>query len=115
MQSVKVVFHIDEIDKWHLLLANVRNLINVVDVKASHIVVLANSKAVSVFDGLTQPNHVDAIAEISASGVEIQVCKNSLNGLNISQEQLPDVVTVVPVGVLVLIEKQAQGFAYIKP
>jgi len=67
MQSVKVVFHIDEIDKWPLLLANIRNLIKVVDVQSSEIVVLANSKAVSIFDGQTEPNHSDAIATISAT------------------------------------------------
>jgi len=115
MQSVKVVFHIDEIDKWPLLLANIRNLIKAVDIHSSEIVVLANSKAVSIFDGQTEPNHFEAIAAISASNVKVQVCENSLNGLNIEKSKLPSIVEVVPVGVLALIEKQTAGFAYIKP
>ena len=115
MQSVKVVLHIDETDKWPLLLANIRNLIKVVDVQSSEIIVLANSKAVSIFDGQTGPNHSEAIAAISSPNVKVQVCENSLNGLNIEKTKLPSVVEVVPVGVLALIEKQTAGFAYIKP
>lgn len=125
MQSVKVVFHIDEIEKWMLLLANVRNLVKVVDVVASEIVVLVNSKAVSIFDGQTfdelsfdrkvQPNHADVIQELAEKGIEFTVCQNSLNGLDISVESLPEYLKVTPVGVLELIEKQSDGFAYIKP
>lgn len=115
MHSVKVVFHIDELDKWPLLLANVRNLVKVTEAITSHIVVLANSKAVSVFDDSTQPNHIDAITELSVSGVAFEFCRNSLHGLNIREERLPDFIKVIPVGVLALIEKQAAGFAYIKP
>jgi intracellular sulfur oxidation DsrE/DsrF family protein len=115
MQSVKVVFHIDEIDKWPLLLANVCNLIKAVDVQSSEVVVLANSKAVSIFDGQTEPNHSEAIAAISIANVKVQVCENSLNGLNIEKSKLPGGIEVVPVGVLALIEKQTAGFAYIKP
>ncbi|SHG19137.1 hypothetical protein SAMN02745753_03436 [Marinomonas polaris DSM 16579] len=125
MQSVKVVFHIDEVEKWSLLLANVRNLVKVVDVAASKIVVLVNSKAVTIFDGKivdelsfdrkAQPNHTDAIQELAELGIEFTVCQNSINGLSISVESLPESVKIVPVGVLELIEKQADSFAYIKP
>lgn len=115
MQSVKVVLHIDEIDKWPLLLANIRNLIKVVDIQSSEIVVLSNSKSVSIFDGHTEPNYSEAIAAVSASNIKVQVCENSLNGLNIEKSKLPSFVEIVPVGVLALIEKQTLGFAYIKP
>jgi uncharacterized protein len=125
MQSVKVVFHIDEVEKWPLLLANVRNLVKVVDVAVSAIIVLVNSKAVIIFDQQTfnghpfdrkvQPNHMDIVKELALQGVEFAVCQNSLTGSSISIESLPEYLKVVPVGVLELIEKQTQGFAYIKP
>ena len=124
MQSVKVVFHIDEVEKWPLLLANARNLIKVVDVKASSIVVLVNSKAAIIFEeqnaGVSsldkeQANQGDLVKELADNVVEIKLCQNSLNGLGIAIDSLPVYVDVVPVGVLELIEKQADGFAYIKP
>ncbi|WP_111639019.1 DsrE family protein [Marinomonas shanghaiensis] len=115
MQSVNVVFHIDEMDKWSLLLANVRNLVKVVDNASSNIVVLSNAKAVLVFDDSASLTHVHLMQELSRQGVEFSVCQNSLNGVGIAIDLLPEYVKVVPVGVLSLIEKQADGFAYIKP
>lgn len=35
--------------------------------------------------------------------------------MNITKEQIASFVTIVPAGVLELAEKQAQGYAYIKP
>ncbi|MCW4628313.1 MULTISPECIES: DsrE family protein [Marinomonas] len=115
MQSVNVVFHIDEVDKWSLLLANVRNLVKAVDPVSSNITVVSNSKAVLVFGDSASLNYADLIQELVANGVEFVVCQNSLNGAGITDDLLPEYVTVVPVGVLSLIEKQADGFAYIKP
>lgn len=125
MQSVKVVFHIDEVEKWPLLLANVRNLVKVVDVTVCRITVLVNVKAVIIFDQHTfndhlfdrkvQPSHVDIIKQLTLQGVEFTVCQNSLSGSNIFVESIPEYLKVVPVGVLELIQKQSEGFAYIKP
>jgi uncharacterized protein len=74
MQSVNVVFHIDESEKWPLVLANVRNLTHAVDVLSSDIQILVNSKAVSVFDGITLPAHTETIAELAHLGVQFAVC-----------------------------------------
>jgi uncharacterized protein len=115
MPSVNVIFHIDESEKWPLVLANVRNLTCVVDVPSSDIEVLVNSKAVSVFNGITLPAHTETIAELAHLGVQFAVCRHSLNGLQISVESLPAFIEVVSVGVLELIEKQNKGAAYIKP
>ncbi|GGN21364.1 MULTISPECIES: DsrE family protein [Marinomonas] len=115
MQSVNVVFHIDELDKWSLLLANVRNLVKAVNHESSNIMVLSNAKAVLVFGDRASLNYADSIQELVANGVEFVVCQNSLNGAGIAIDLLPEFVTVEPVGVLTLIEKQTQGFAYIKP
>lgn len=115
MPSVKVIFHIDEYEKWSLVLANIRNLINVVDISTSEIEVLVNSKAVCVFDAITLPIQTEAITELANLGIQITVCQNSLNGLKIPAERLPECFKIVPVGVLELIEKQRIGFAYIKP
>jgi uncharacterized protein len=115
MQSVKVVFHIDEVDKWSLLLANVRNLVKAVDLVSSNITVLSNAKAVLVFGDSASLNDADSMQELASKGVEFSVCQNSLNGVGIAIDLLPEYVKVVPVGVLSLIEKQADGFAYIKP
>jgi uncharacterized protein len=95
----KCVFHIDESEKWPLVLANVRNLTHAVDVLSSDIQILVNSKAVSVFNGITLPAHTETISESAHLGVQFSVCRNSLNGLQIQVESLPALIKVVPVGV----------------
>ena len=115
MPSVNVVFHIDESEKWPLVLANVRNRTHAVDVLSSDIQILVTSKAVSVFNGINLPAHTEIIAELAHLGVQFAVCRHSLNGLQIPVESLPSFIKVVPVGVLELIDKQNKGVAYIKP
>lgn len=121
MKSVKVIFHINEVDKWPQLLANVRNLLKAVDISVSSIEILVNSKAVIMFDeqkvvaASLDERQVNQVKELAEQGVKFKLCQNSLNSLGIAVDSLPVYVNVVPVGVLELIEKQADGFAYIKP
>ncbi|MDC0611012.1 DsrE family protein [Vibrio sp.] len=113
MNKVRVIFHIDEFAKWPLLLANLRNLVNVADITQSEIEVLANSEAAR---GCLEAGEYSAeVSRLSGSGVMFKVCQNSLNGQNISLVELNTNVKVVSVGVLDLIERQADGLAYIKP
>ena len=44
MAEYKVIFHIDENNKWNLLLKNVSNLLNATDGEKVYIEVLANSR-----------------------------------------------------------------------
>ena len=112
---VKVVFHIDELSKWGLLLRNVQNLTKAIDLKSSRIEVLANSKAVEFYAGATQNEDTILMKKLAHSGIRFVACNNALKGMGIQMQQLPQFVEVVPVGVLELIEKQAENFAYIKP
>lgn len=114
MPIVQVIFHIDEIAKWPMVLANVKNLLKVVDKQSSKIVVLANAKAVSAYT-TADGEYLSAMQALSQNGVSFEACKNSLTGLKIEPHLLSDFVTVVNVGVLELIEKQTAGYAYIRP
>lgn len=112
---VKVIFHIDEMSKWSLLLKNVQNLTKAVDVKNSRIEILANSEAVGFYAGPALNSDSTLMQDLSRTGVLFVACNNALKGMAIPREQLPKFVEVAPVGVLELIEKQTQGYAYIKP
>jgi intracellular sulfur oxidation DsrE/DsrF family protein len=112
---VKTIFHIDEISKLGLLLKNVQNLTQAVELSGSQIEVLANSEAVKFYVATTQNADMALMKELAHSGIRFAACNNALNGLGIQREQLAQFVEVVPVGVLELIERQAEGYAYIKP
>ena len=113
--NIKVIFHIDENSKWSLLLKNVQNLVQAVKPSASHIEVLANSEAVKSYVATDQNNDMAVMKELAHSGIRFSACNNALKAMGIESKLLAPFVEVVPVGVLELIEKQAKGYAYIKP
>ena len=111
----RVVFHIDEISKWTLLLNNVKNLLQAVGVSESEIEVLANSEAVSAYVAEGGGSHLEQMAQLCEQGVRFVACNNAIKSIGIEREQLLQFVSIVPAGVAELIERQADGYAYIKP
>lgn len=112
--NVSVIFHIDENQKWALLLKNVRNFMQAAENKTT-VEVLANSDAVEFYLRNNSDSGVPVMRELSARGVRFVACGNALRGYGIPKEQLAPFVDVVPAGVLELVEKQMEGYAYIKP
>jgi intracellular sulfur oxidation DsrE/DsrF family protein len=110
--KLKAIFHIDEMEKWDLLLGNVENLLKSLDNTDYEIAILANSKAVIRYK---IDNDNSRLEEIANRKVNIIACNNALNSQKISKDMLPNYIIVVPVGVKELIEKQLEGYAYIKP
>jgi len=115
MSEYKVIFHVDETNKWKLVLANTRNLLNALQDSKLTVEILANSEAVTF---LTAANHSEEeLTTLSdlAKTVNFSVCNNSLKALGIDPSSLLDFVTVVPSGVAELAIKQHEGYSYIKP
>lgn len=112
MKNVNVIFHIDEMEKWQLVLKNVSNLLNAVDAVKSNIEVLANSEAVKFYKIEAFDKELE---KLNNSGVRFTACNNALKALNIKKEALLEFIEIVPVGVLEIINKEKEGYAYIKP
>lgn len=112
---MKVIFHIDEREKWTLCLGNVENMLTYYQHNqiSYHIEVLANSRA--VIDYLKDSLYNHKIKELSLQNVQFTACHNALRGQNIELEELIDEVIVVDAGVIELALKQSEGYGYIKP
>lgn len=104
---MKVIFHIDEMSKWDLILKNVKNFLN--EKTDATIEVLANSEAVK---GYLDEENIKKIEELNANFVS---CGNALKGNDIKKEDLTEKIKVVPAGVVELAKKQSEGYAYIRP
>lgn len=109
-----VIFHVDETGKWALALKNASNLLQLVTSNIMQIEILANSEAVKDYV-LPQSTFESDMRQLHAQGVLFVACNNALNALGINQKQLLPFVKVVPAGVLELIDRQVEGYAYIKP
>ncbi|ABW19436.1 DsrE family protein [Alkaliphilus oremlandii] len=116
MLEYKVIFHIDEINKWKLLLGNVSNLLNGIDNEKLYIEVLANSEAVKYYD-TNQDLDVDinTMESLNKKGVKFVACNNALKAYDIKQENIIHFIDIVPAGVVELVKKQSEGYFYLKP
>ena len=113
--EVKAIFHIDDNTKWGLLLRNIQNAVKVSNVESPDIEVVANAGAVESYIGTPDKRDAELIRDLAKKGIRFIACRNALDGVGINDEQLIPFVEVVPSGMLELIAKQNEGFAYIKP
>ncbi len=111
-EKFKVVFHIDEINKWDRIIANINNLLKEIDAHCAEISVVANGEAIQ---GYLMPEKHPALQALFDQKIVLNICQNSMKGFDIQSDELPEFVTIVSAAVLELARKQHEGFAYIKP
>jgi intracellular sulfur oxidation DsrE/DsrF family protein len=115
MQQHKVIFHIDELDKWELLLKDVSILIDVYSDDDFHIDVLATSEAVKFYNSKEiSYTHMDFMEYLEKKGVNFTAGKNDLINYKVNEDDLIHFVNIVPVTTLELINKQGDGYIYLK-
>ena len=114
---MKVIFHVDERNKWGMVLANISNMIDYYrnSGEAYEIEAVANGEAVADYVPSKENPYQEQMNGLAAAGVTFAACGNALRGQQIPESELPGFVTVVPAGVVELAGKQAEGFAYIRP
>ena len=57
---------------------------------------------------------IGAIKTLKAKGVRFLVCENTMKSQKVTKDQLIPEVEYVPVGIAEIVEKQEQGWSYIK-
>lgn len=116
---MKVIFHVDEMERWGTALTNAENLFDYCNEgnKPCTLEILANAEAVKMLAEKTAEasGFTGRLKALYERGPVVAACNNALNKFRIGPEELLPFVTVVPAGVAELAEKQEEGFAYIKP
>jgi intracellular sulfur oxidation DsrE/DsrF family protein len=118
MDKLKVLFHINENEKWKVVLGNIANLLNDAGEEKVDIVVLANGFSVY---GYADPDKIAPMEQLSAQGVKFVACQSSLKNMCqegvacLKEELLPSFIGIVPLGITEIIRRQQDGFAYVKP
>lgn len=109
----KVVFHIDEPEKWPHTLSNITNLLDYgkVNQETYEIVVLVNGDAIT---GYLDETLINSIEQFNEEGIGFHACNNSMNSHHVKATDLPENVEIVSAGVADLVSLQEQGFAYVK-
>ena len=115
----KICFHIDQPEAWGVLLGNVYNTIRYFEQnnEAHHLLVVINGPAAaqSAKEGAVSAGFYDELTGYIEKGLEVLVCQNALNAQKIAVDDLVEGVRPIPAAIIELADRQADGYAYIKP
>lgn len=113
--KAKVVFQVSDGDaaKWNLALNNAKNVQQELGADRVDIEIVAYGPGIGMLKAdATTSNRV---AEAAGSGVKVVACENTMKGLKLSKADMNPAVGYVPAGVVELMKRQGEGWAYIRP
>ncbi len=111
----KVVLQVSDADagKWNLALNNARNLQADLGAANVDIEIVAYGPGIGMLKAdSTVGNRVD---EAVGSGVKVLACENTMRGQKLTHADMLPKVGYVPAGIVEIMQKQQQGWAYIRP
>jgi intracellular sulfur oxidation DsrE/DsrF family protein len=113
--NTKVVIQVTDGDpaRWNMVLNNVKNA--QVDLGADKITieVVAYGPGVAMLklDSVVAQRVTDAVK----SGVKIVACENTMKGMKLSKSEMNASIGYVPSGIVEIIKRQQDGWAYVRP
>jgi hypothetical protein len=114
-QKAKIVLQVSDNDpaKWNLALNNARNAQDDLGKDNIDIEIVVYGPGIHMLrmDATTATRVTQAIK----SGISIVACENTMTAQKINKADMHDAISYVPAGVIQLMKRQQQGWAYIRP
>ncbi len=111
----RVVFQVSDADpsKWNLALNNARNVQSELPDDAPELEIVVYGPGIGMLKGDSPV--AGRIAEAVKSGVKVVACENTMKGMKLTYADMLPTIGYVPAGVIEIMRKQQQGYAYIRP
>lgn len=111
----RAVFQVSDNDpaRWNLVLNNMQNLRDGVGAEGIEIELVAYGPGLAMLK--TDSAVKDRIAAAVKSGVAVNACQNTMSFMKLTASDMLTDVGYVPSGVVEVMKKQQQGWAYIRP
>ncbi len=115
MAQNKVVFQVSDADpaKWNLTLNNVRNVQQDLGADKVEIEVVAYGPGIGMLKA--DAPIAQRVAEALGHNVKVVACENTMKAQKLTKADMQSNIGYVPAGVVELMQKQQQGYAYIRP
>ena len=111
----RVVVQVSEADpaRWNLVLNNVANLQDELGADKVTIEIVAYGPGIGMlkFDAATNSRVSDALK----SGVAVRACENTMRNQKLVRADMHPGISYVPAGVVQIIRRQQEGWAYLRP
>ncbi len=114
-QRARVVIQVSDADqgKWNLALNNAKNIQTDLGAVNVDIEIVAYGPGIGMLK-LNSPVS-GRIDEATTAGVKVIACENTMRGQKLTRADMLNGIGYVPAGVVELISRQQQGWAYIRP
>lgn len=115
LKPTRVVVQVSEADpaRWNLVLNNVKNLQDELGADKVTVEIVAYGPGIGMlrFDALTNSRVLEAIK----AGVTVSACENTMRNQKLVRADMHPNVTYVPAGVVQIVKRQQEGWAYLRP
>lgn len=110
-----VVLQVSDNDpgKWNLALNNARNLQTDLGAQNVEIEIVAYGPGISMLKAESVVGN--RIGEALKSGVNVSACQNTMRGQKLTKADMLEGIAYVPAGVVEIMQRQQQGWAYLRP
>lgn len=113
--KARVIFQVSDADpaKWNLALNNIKNVQGDLGAANTEIEIVAYGPGIGMLkaDATIANRVIDAMA----AGVKVVACENTMTNQKMKREDMIDKIAYVKAGVVELMQKQREGWAYIRP
>jgi hypothetical protein len=116
--KLKVVYHLNDLDKVSFALGNIQNHFDGVGGPDNvTIALVVHGQALRAFHAASaNPDVSKRIGQFSKAGLELAACGNTMMSQNVAlKDLLPGFVAAERGGVVRIAELQSQGYLYIRP
>ena len=111
----KVIFQVSDADpkKWNLTLNNAKNVQTDVGKENVDIEIVAYGPGIGMLKLDSEVGN--RVEEAMLTGVSVVACENTMHGQKLTKDDMLSHIGYVKAGVVELMQKQQQGYAYIRP
>lgn len=111
----KVVFQVSDGDtaKWNLALNNAKNVQQELGADKVDIEIVAYGPGINMLKADAPVSN--RVTEATQSGMKIVACENTMKGQKLTKADMNTAIGYVPAGVVELMKRQGEGWAYIRP
>ena len=116
--KLKVVYHLNDLDKVNFVLGNIQNHFDGVGgPDFVTIALVVHGQALKAFHAASaNPDVTKRIGQFSKAGLEMAACGNTMKSQNVTmKELLPGFVAAEQGGVVRIAELQSRGYLYLRP
>lgn len=114
-KKIRVVVQVSDADpaRWNLALNNVRNLQHDLGADNVTIEVVAYGPGIGMLklDAVSNSRVSDALK----AGVQVSACENTMRGQKLAPADMHPEISYVPAGVVEIVKRQQEGWAYLRP